>query len=946
MGLFLTILCLVTNPLINTSIENHKNGSIANNNALVSSEPQTNLGIPVPSAYAPSIAIIKTGMQDPGSPCRQILFTYTVSNESTNGEILEGVEVIDPLISMNALPGPTNGDDNNNTFLDPGEIWEYNALDIISIQDRINGQVSGNATVTADVQGQGISVNDLSDDDSILEDQPTIIDLTECQPTIAIVKTGIAAPGCDNIRYRFDVTNESLGGDVLENIQVFDPLIDDINPLVGPLGGFDGDGDNLLEIGEVWSYFETYDLTQADKNLGLVENQAQVTSNVQGFPNAFVEDDSDDNSVLENDPTIIDISACQPRVALVKTGTVSNDCSQINYEFYVSNNGAQILTNIEVIDPLFTNELGNNPIPDLDPATDLNSNGHLDLNEVWVYRRAYNLTQGDYNTGEVVNQATVTAEILVAPNNFVNDLSDDNIIFENHPTVTDLTACINPEIAVIKQGQVIDIDADGCDDHVLYEFTVANLGDVDLATVTLDDVFLGGVIPGPISGDVGNDNILGVGEEWIYNFLYDITQTDIDQGNVQNQASVKGHLSNNVNIQVSDLSDNDSYNEDEFTVTDVAGTCNEHGGPLGVIKTGTSIDSNGDGCEDQIQYTFNVTNKSPLDLNQVILEDNDVLLGVIPGPDSGDDGNDGIMGPNEVWNYSATYLITQTDVDASEVVNQAEARASLVLNNNPYSDLSDDDSYTENDPTITSVTGACIPNPGIGLIKQGELIDSNDNGCKESIIYTFTVSNLGNVNLESVTIQDDLLAITLTEPDSGDSGNDGILGPDEEWTYTLVHGITEADIDATQVQNQAEVTAVHVGTQNSISDFSDDTSYSEDGFTLISVAGACVGSGNPNFEIFNGITPNGDGLNDYFHIEGIDNYPFNSMKIFNRWGVLVYEVSEYGQGNNLFRGASEGRANIAADRELPSGTYFYILTFPAENPGQKNYSGYIYINRD
>lgn len=760
------------------------------------------------SAYAPAIAIIKTGTPDLLAPCRQINYTYTVTNESTNGEILDNVEVIDPLFGMNPLPGPSSGDIGNDGLLGPNEIWEYDPIYFITNQDKINGQVGGNATVTADVQGQGISVNDQSDDDSAQEDDPTIIDISNCRIAIAIIKTGILAPGCDNIRYRFDVTNESLDGDVLENVQVFDPLIDDINPLVGPLGGFDGDGDNLLEIGEVWSYFETYDLSQADKNLGHVENQAHVTSNVQGFANASVEDDSDDNSVLENDPTIIDISACQPRVAMVKTGTIINNCSQIEYEFYVSNTGAQVLTNVEIIDPLF----GNLPLPGPDPLTDLNSDGNLDLNEVWEYSITYDIDQADLNAAQVVNQATVTAEILVAPNNFVNDLSDDNIIFEDHPTVTDLTPCINPEIAVIKEGQILDMDADGCDAHIQYEFTVANLGDVDLTTVTLDDVFLGGVIPGPISGDTGNDNILGIGEEWTYNFVYDITQSDIDQGMVQNQATVEAHLSNNVNIQVSDFSD--------------------------------------------------------------------------------------------------------------------------------------DDSYAENDPTITSVAGACIPNPGIGLIKQGELVDSNDNGCEESIIYTFTVANLGNVNLESVTLQDNILGITLSEPDSGDTGNDGILGPDEEWTYTLVHGLTEADIDATQVQNQAEVTAVHVGTQNVISDFSDDSSYSEDGFTTISVVGACVGSGNPNFEIFNGITPNGDGLNDHFHIEGIDNYPVNALKIFNRWGVLVYEISEYGQANNLFRGVSEGRASIATDRELPSGTYFYILTFPAENPGQKSYSGYLYINRD
>jgi len=84
----------------------------------------------------------------------------------------------------------------------------------------------------------------------------------------------------------------------------------------------------------------------------------------------------------------------------------------------------------------------------------------------------------------------------------------------------------------------------------------------------------------------------------------------------------------------------------------------------------------------------------------------------------------------------------------------------------------------------------------------------------------------------------------------------------------------------------------------------------------------------------------------YFRIQGIENYPDNNVKIFNRWGVQVYQMDSYGQGNNLFYGLSEGRATLQKKRELPSGTYFYILTFTSDdNPGQESYSGYLYINR-
>ena len=112
-----------------------------------------------------------------------------------------------------------------------------------------------------------------------------------------------------------------------------------------------------------------------------------------------------------------------------------------------------------------------------------------------------------------------------------------------------------------------------------------------------------------------------------------------------------------------------------------------------------------------------------------------------------------------------------------------------------------------------------------------------------------------------------------------------------------------------------------------------------------------------DFEIFNGITPDGDGLNDFFRIFGIQDYPENNVKIFNRWGVLVWETDGYGGASgedNVFRGMSDGRSTIKQGDLLPTGTYFYVLTFLTEdNPGEllepaqdiRSYNGYLYINR-
>ena len=94
------------------------------------------------------------------------------------------------------------------------------------------------------------------------------------------------------------------------------------------------------------------------------------------------------------------------------------------------------------------------------------------------------------------------------------------------------------------------------------------------------------------------------------------------------------------------------------------------------------------------------------------------------------------------------------------------------------------------------------------------------------------------------------------------------------------------------------------------------------------------------------MSPGDDGINDYFKVAGIEKYPNNTVKIFNRWGVLVYETKGYGLGDRLFMGISEGRITITKNQKLPSGTYFYVIDFDGENPGRERYTGYLYINRD
>ena len=100
-----------------------------------------------------------------------------------------------------------------------------------------------------------------------------------------------------------------------------------------------------------------------------------------------------------------------------------------------------------------------------------------------------------------------------------------------------------------------------------------------------------------------------------------------------------------------------------------------------------------------------------------------------------------------------------------------------------------------------------------------------------------------------------------------------------------------------------------------------------------------------DLEIFNAVTPNGDGSNDVFTISNIESYPDNELHIYNRWGVEVYNAKGYGQNGEYFSGESGGRATVEQGDLLPVGTYFYILRYRNNQGDDKKRAGYLYIQR-
>ena len=112
-----------------------------------------------------------------------------------------------------------------------------------------------------------------------------------------------------------------------------------------------------------------------------------------------------------------------------------------------------------------------------------------------------------------------------------------------------------------------------------------------------------------------------------------------------------------------------------------------------------------------------------------------------------------------------------------------------------------------------------------------------------------------------------------------------------------------------------------------------------DGCMGTAVVNVSLYTDNENCVISQGISPNGDGLNDVLDLSFLNNRTgINSFQIFNRNGTAVYEFTNY---SNQWGGQTTDA------EELPTGTYYYVLGLNGEDPVfGSSYTGWVYINRE
>ncbi len=96
-----------------------------------------------------------------------------------------------------------------------------------------------------------------------------------------------------------------------------------------------------------------------------------------------------------------------------------------------------------------------------------------------------------------------------------------------------------------------------------------------------------------------------------------------------------------------------------------------------------------------------------------------------------------------------------------------------------------------------------------------------------------------------------------------------------------------------------------------------------------------------DIKVFNGITDNNDGENDFFQVDCLESFPNNKVKIFNRAGTLVFEIDNYNNADKIFKGIGNKGLYLQGNK-LPVGTYFYVID---KKDGSNPTSGYLELLR-
>lgn len=512
----------------------------------------------------------------------------------------------------------------------------------------------------------------------------------------------------ETINYAYIVTNTG-NVTVTEPISIADDQVNVTCPSL-PAGGLAPTASLTCSASDT--------ITQLDIDAGALTNAATAT----------------DGTTLSAQVSETVTATQTPGLSLAKTALASSFAAvgdTLNYEYVITNSGNTTLTNVLTItdDRIAAVSCPSLPAGGLAPGATLTCTGQ-DM-----------VTQADIDAGSVTNIATVSDGTNTSA-----------------PATQTVEADQDPGLTVLKTADASGVSNPAqIGETILYTITAENSGNVTLSSVTISDALLGGDITTDCTFPT-TTGVLDVGEVATCSSSYQVTQADIDAGDVVNTASA----------DATDPAGDPVTDEIDDPVTTPLGQAPG----FDVVKTATDINFALPG--DVVTYEYVVTNSGNTTITEpVAVSDNLISSVSCPALPVG-----GLL-PGASLTCDATYQVTQSNLDAGSVTNLASATDGITTS------------------PLTSETIPADQNPALSLVKTSP--DSDFSTVGDVLTYTFEVQNTGNLTLTGdIEVTDDRIGTFVCF-----TGN---LVPGGSETCSRTDIVDQADLDAGSVTNQAFAT--------------------------------------------------------------------------------------------------------------------------------------------
>ena len=422
---------------------------------------------------------------------------------------------------------------------------------------------------------------------------------------------------------------------------------------------------------------------------------------------------------------------------------------------------------------------------------------------------------------------------------FQTDFTGTDGGFEEFSTLV-LQAPLDPSVEITKTADVLNADrsADSDDtidtagDIVTYTVSATNTGEVALTNPVLTDPLIlasldkndDGLVNAAdiVSGDTNDNGLLDVGETWIWQGEYVVTQADMNA-----RGNYDGPDADTINDNL--IRNGVAISTDEGASDDaIADTLLDYQPLVSIQKTFDVLNADRsddaddviDRVGDIITYTVSVKNDGNITLTDVLVTDA-LIAGSLDTNDDGkidvlditggDVNSNGVLDVGETWTLSGEYTVTQADMD----------------NRGNYDELGDgtNDDVIRNaasveaktqDQTLNATTRAYTQldfDPLLTIQKTFDVLNADRSDDADDVIdrvgdiitYTVSVKNDGNITLTDVLVTDALIAGSLDTNDDGkidvlditggDVNSNGVLDVGETWTLSGEYTVTQADMD-------------------------------------------------------------------------------------------------------------------------------------------------------